>query len=182
MKFLLAPLLFFVLCANVQAGALVLGEPIPPLDIESMGEMELSDDQIIYSPWSLQHPNKVHVLQYMAGTMSASKLNEPFTDALQQGINYSLYYVTTIINLHDSMWGTRGFVQREVEKNKRRYPLSSLILDDQGSGRTTWQIGKKTSTIVIADGNGSIIYIKHGAMSEQEIEQTLDLIRAQVNS
>lgn len=182
MKFLLAPLLFFSLCASVQAGALVIGEPIPPLKIESLGEIQLSDDDIVYTPWSLQHPDIVHVLQYMAGTMSASKLNEPFTDALQQGIDYSLFYVTTIIDLDDSTWGTRGFVRREVEKNKRRYPLSSLILDDRGSGRKTWQLERKTSTIVIADVNGSIIYIKHGAMTEQEIEQALNLIRALVNS
>jgi uncharacterized protein len=165
------------------ADTLTLGEPIPDLQIDNLGEIQLSDDEVSYTPWQLDVPDKkVHVLQYMAGTMSASKLNSPFTDALKDGIDYSGYYVTTIINLDDAMWGSKGFVRAEIEKNKRRYPLSSLILDDEGIGKETWNIDDKTSTIVVADSSGSIIYLKHGAMSEDEIERTLELIKTEIGS
>ena len=81
-----------------------------------------------------------------------------------------------------AMWGTSGFVKSEVEQNKRLYPLSSLILDRKGVGRESWQLQKKTSSIVVTDRQGTAIYVKHGALDENDIEQTLDLIRAQVNS
>jgi YtfJ family uncharacterized protein len=179
--FLLLPLLFAA--SPLFADAIQLGKPISPLAIETEGELLLEADKVSYAPWFLQHPeDKVHVLQYMAGTKSASKINEPFTDALKDSIDYTLFHVTTIINLDDAMWGTSGFVKSEVEKNKRRYPLSSLILDRKGTGRENWQLEKKTSSIVVTDRQGAVIYVKHGAMDEHEIEQALDMIRAQVNS
>jgi YtfJ family uncharacterized protein len=179
--FLLLPLL--LAASPLFADAIQLGKPISPLVIETEGELLLNADKVSYAPWFLQHPeDKVHVLQYMAGTKSASKINEPFTDALKDSIDYTLFHVTTIINLDDAMWGTSGFVKSEVEKNKRRYPLSSLILDRKGTGRENWQLEKKTSSIVVTDRQGAVIYVKHGAMDEHEIEQALDMIRAQVNS
>ncbi len=179
MKKLIFTALLGLFSLNTMAQPIMLGQSMPLVSIPSNGELILENKDITYQPWDLRQPATTsHVLQYMAGTISASKLNEPFTDALEK-VDPSTVYVTTIINLKDAMWGTKGFVKSEVEKNKRKFPESTLVLDEKGFGRVGWELAKKTSTIVITDSNGVVTYLKHGAMDENEIQAALELIRQQ---
>ena len=169
--------LFALIGSVTLADGIDLGEPLPMLNIEDRGELMLENDEFRFAPWSLPGGlGKIHVLQYMAGTRGASKLNEPFTDRLKE-IPHGNYRVTTVINLDDAMWGTSGFVISEIKKNKRRYPDSHMVLDADGVGRDVWNLQAKSSAIVIMDAGGSVHYLKDGAMNEQEIEQALDYIR-----
>ena len=175
---LLTPLL--ALGSFAYADGIDLGHPLPTLAIEDRGELLLEEDEFSFRPWVLPESlGKIHVLQYMAGTKGASKLNEPFTDRLKE-IPDENYRVTTIINLDDALWGTSGFVLSEVKKNKRMYPRSYMVLDTDGIGREHWKLEKKSSAIVIMDPTGSVRYLKDGAMNEQEIEQALSFIRSHV--
>ena len=175
-------LVTFLMFSSVVLGdGIDLGQPLPELSIADRGELLLENDEFRFRPWVLPAAiGKIHVLQYLAGTRGASKLNEPFTDRLKEipDVNYR---VTTVINLDDAMWGTSGFVISEVKKNKRRYARSSMVLDADGIGRELWRLESKSSAIVIMDAAGSVRYFKDGAMSERDIERALDLIRAAVD-
>ena len=77
---LIALLVFSSLAA---ADGIGLGRPLPQLSIEDRGELLLEGDEVTFRPWVLPRGiGKIHVLQYMAATRGASKLNEPFTDRL----------------------------------------------------------------------------------------------------
>jgi YtfJ family uncharacterized protein len=148
------------------------------LNIEERGELILESDDVTYATWQAPlQPGKAHVLQYMAGTASASKINEPFTERLKVAEDLDIL-VTTVINLDDATWGTTGFVVSEVKKNKRLFPMSQLVIDADGRGRETWSLPRKSSAIVITDAGGIVQYVKQGAMDEQEIESALELLRA----
>ena len=174
----------FLLCLTLLVSSNCLseapkpGDTLPELLISELGEIHLSDDEFSYRPW--QYPREsgqVHIVQYLAATMSASNLNKPFTDRLSAELSGQGYHVTTVINMDEAMWGTSGFVVSEVKGNKRRYPASTMVLDKEGLGRETWQLESDSSAILILDGNGVVQYLKQGAMSDVEINSALDLIR-----
>lgn len=176
-KIILISLLWLTASTSFAEG-IVVGQPLPHLNIAERGELLLENDDVTYTAWQAPlQPGKAHVLQYMAGTAGASKINEPFTERLKITEDLDIL-VTTVINLDDATWGTTGFVISEVKKNKRLFPMSQLVLDEDGLGRETWNLPRKSSAIVITDGGGIVQYVKQGAMDEQEIESALDLLRA----
>ena len=164
------------LSTPLWAADITTGSPLPALVIEERGELIMEGDDFSYAPWQLPDSlGKVHVLQYMAGRMSARSQTKPFTDQLE-ALPDDSFHVTTVINLDDAVWGTSGFVVGEVKSNKRQYPDSTIVLDEEGTGLDTWGLKPKGATIVVLDPGGSVLYFKEGAMSEQEIQSTLELI------
>jgi len=160
-----------------------LQRSLPPVEIIDRGEVHLEDDEIVYRPWSTDaNPGKVHVVQYLAGTLSASKRYRPFTDQLQARHELSEFHVTTIINLDDAMWGTTGFVVSQIESNKRKYPHSTLVLDQDGIGLETWELEHKSGALALLDKNGKILYFTLQPMSEADIKEMLELVKQQIES
>ena len=180
MRLLTACLL--LLTPHLWAADITVGSPLPPLVIEDRGELVMEGEDFIYTPWSFQSDRgKVQVLQYMAGRMSARGQTKPFTDRLE-ALPEKSFYMTTVINLDDTLWGTTGFVVGEVKSSKRKYPDSTIVLDEGGSGLSTWGLQPKGATIVILDPIGSVLYFKEGAMSEAEIESSLELMRQYIST
>jgi YtfJ family uncharacterized protein len=178
MRQLFIALLLSVLSWHALSNSLVSGQPAPDMAIEERGELILEGDKVTYRPWRYQLlDGKIHVVNYMAATMGASKLNRPFTDRLQETLEKGSYHVTTILNLDDAMWGTTGFVVSEVKANKRKHPTATLVLDEEAVGISAWQLENDNSAIVVFDAAGKVRYIKQGAMSETEIEQAVEMIR-----
>jgi YtfJ family uncharacterized protein len=182
MKNIILGSLMWLAATTSFAEGIVVGQPLPELNIAERGELLLENDDVSYTAWQAPiQPGKAHVLQYMAGTAGASKINEPFTERLKVAEGLDIL-VTTVINLDDATWGTSGFVVSEVKKNKRLFPMSQLVLDEDGRGRETWSLPRKSSAIVITDASGIVQYVKQGAMDEQEIQSALDLLRAMSSS
>jgi hypothetical protein len=177
-------LLSIILCLALPAWSsnIQIGKPLPELSIDDRGELILlGEDEISYRTWqSPGQPEKVHVLQYLAGTRKARSQTQAFTDRLEEALPKGSYQFTTVINLDDAMWGTGGFVVGEVKSNKRKYPKSTMVLDEEGTGLQAWQLQKKSSAIVVIDTSGTVLYLKQGTMSEDEIETTVELIRQQI--
>lgn len=166
------------------ANQLHVDAPLPPLSIEEKGELVLKGDQVGFRDWHSDAAQGFpHVIQYMAARMSSSKINEPFTDALDAAdLPSDRYRVTTIINLSDALWGTGGFVIRELEKNKRKHPHAVMVADDEGLGRTNWGLQRESSAIILLDSTGKIRFFKDGALTGDEIEQVLQMLRDAVGA
>lgn len=172
-----------ILCLNNLAQATITsGAPLPSLSIENKGELVLQGDTVTYQHWSTAAlTGKVQVLQYMAGRMAASKLNEPFTDQLKtRGFPLDKYHVTTIINLSDAFFGTSGFVNSELKSNKKKYPKSSIVADKSGLGATLWGLKRQSSAIFVLSPTGEVLFFKDGALSAEEIDNVLALIQQQI--
>ena len=152
------------------------------LSIAEKGELVLSGDDVDYRSWSYpQQPGKVHVLQYMAATRAASKINKPFTDKMSADLpKGGVYLSTTILNLDEAMWGTSGMVESELASKKLEFPDAVMVADAEGSGLKQWQLETETSAIIVTDAQGVVQYFKQGEMSSAEIDSTLALIREHI--
>lgn len=157
------------------------GDRLPDLSIDDRGELVSSGGDFDYQPWRYpQQPGKVHVLQYMAATKSASELNDPFMARIKADFPAGSLLSTTILNLDDALWGTSGFVTGELKSNKKQFPLAVLVADEDGVGRQRWQLESDSAAIVVTDREGTVLFFKQGAMSASEVEETVQLIRQQL--
>jgi len=166
--------------AALPALALDPGQSLPALRVEKLGELQVEGDELQYTAWdSARLSGKIHVLQYLAARPAARNLSKPFTDRLEKsGIPLAHYHVTTIVNLDDAMFGTRGFVLSELERNKRRYHLSTIVADESGAGRLAWGLQGGSSAVIILGPDARVLFFREGAMSEGDIEQALEIVRS----
>ena len=148
---------------------------MPGSQIEELGELVLSkddEDDFDFRPWKASNAvTTPHVLQYFPGTLQDSKLYEPFTDLLQAHYGLGTYHVTTIINLDQALWGTRGFVVSEVKRNKRKFPNSTMVLDESGSLARQWQLGEDGAGLILLDTTGQVRYVHLGRMEERDLAE-----------
>jgi hypothetical protein len=172
-------LLLALLLHALGAAALSPGDTLPPVRIDSPGELRLEGERIAFAPWDTAAlAGRLHIVQYLAARKSSQDLIQPFNDRLKaSGIPLERYHLTTIVNLDDAMFGTRGFVMSELEDNKRRYFRSTIVADDAGAGRTAWGLAEKSSAVLVLDPGGRVLFFREGAMSEDEIERILSLLR-----
>lgn len=146
------------------------GQPLPDTQIESLGELVLVQDDFDYRTWlAATAVTKPHVLQYFPGTLQDSKIYEPFTDSLQAQYALGTYHVTTIINLDEALWGTRGFVVSEVKRSKRKFPLATMVLDETGLLAKEWELGESGAGLVILDAAGEVRFVHLGRISDAEM-------------
>lgn len=168
-----------VLSATAAAELPKAGAPLPQLEISDRGELVMSGEDFSYSTWSsAAQPDTVHVVQYFGGTMAASKTFEPFTDKIQTSLEPGMVHVTTIINMDAAMWGTAGFVVSELKKNKKAHPEATMVIDEEGTGVKQWSLGKDGTGLVIIGTDGKVLFFSEDALSEQEIEANLQVIRS----
>lgn len=162
----------------VAASDIKVGDRVPDLSIEDKGEIVLQNDEPDYQPWQYpQQPGKVHVLQYMAATKSASELNNPFIDRIKTDFPEGTLLSTTILNMDEALWGTGGFVTSELESNKKEFPNAVIVADEEGKGLKQWQLEEDSAAIVVTDANGQILFFKQGAMTPAEVESALQMIK-----
>lgn len=160
-----------------------MNNPLPTLSIMDKGEVVLQDEKFDYRPWHYKRVlGEVHILQYFAGTKSASDSFKPLTDSLNTTFPDGGFHVTTVINLDAAMWGTAGFVASEAQSSKKEFPLATLVLDEDGEGQKAWELAEKGAFLVVMDKSGSVIYLSHAAMSESDLATTLALIESALNS
>lgn len=176
--------LFFYSVLLTLASTLALAEVplvdsrLPALSIADRGELFLENDDFNFRPWSTeQNLNKVHIVQYFGATRGDSELFKPFTDLLQDNLSPGTYHVTTIVNLEAALWGTSSFVISELKSNKRKYPLSTIVLDEDGRGLNTWQLGKQGAGLAILDQQGVVKYFTKKPMTEAEISASLNMVK-----
>ena len=179
------PILCLLLGFSSFSGAQLpsLSAPLPELKIADKGQLISTEDDYNYAPWSSQDsPGKVHILQYFAGTKSDQKTFEPFTNLLQNELDYADFHVTTIVNLDAALWGTSGFVISEVKSKKDEFPQATIVLDEDGLGAETWELGKKGALLVVMDCQGVVRFLTREKMSEATMADTLQLILTHIDS
>lgn len=183
-RWLLAGLFMLGISAVQASSTITAGQPLPPLLIENQGELLLAEGRSQFQPWhSDSGLGQPQVIQYMAARMATSKLNEPLTDALKDaGFPPGQLRVTTILNLADAAWGTRGFVLGELESNKKKHPEAVLVADESGAGLSHWQLAAKNSAIAVVAPDGAIALFHEGALDRAGIDQVLGMIQDWIQS
>ena len=90
--------------------------------------------------------------------------------------------VTTILNLADAAWGTRGFVLGELESNKKKHPEAVLVADEAGAGLSHWQLAEKNSAIAVIAPDGAIALFHEGPLDKAGIDQVLTMIQGWIDT
>ncbi|QHM72550.1 YtfJ family protein [Mixta intestinalis] len=174
----LALLLSLILPLTAEAHNFSNAQRVAPVGISDKGEFNYQHDSFSYRPWnSAQLMGKVRVLQHIAGRSSAKQKNAALIEAIKQAkLPHDSYQTTTIINTDDAIPGTGMFVHSSIETNKKQYPWSQFIVDENGIAKRTWQLEKGGSAIVVLDKEGRVRFAKDGALSQQEVQQVIALL------
>lgn len=175
--FCLLGLIFTV--GQASATEITVGEAFPPLNIESRGELVIKGEEVEFTPWSsASMAGNVVYFQYMAGRPSADKMNRHVNNALEEsGIEDDNFISTVIVNLDDVTFGASGFAVKEMKKNKKKYPHTHLIADENGAGRISMGLQEESSAIGVIDKQGKVLFFKDGKLTESETAQVIELIR-----
>jgi len=161
---------------------IALNQPVPTVTIESHGEILFSDGNAQYHTWNTdQLTGKVRVLQAIAGRSSSKAMNAELMSAITaEKFPESKYQTTTIINQDDSIWGTGSFVKSSAEDSKEEFSWSSMVLDENGSLATAWDLKKESSAIIVQNKKGQVLFVKEGKLSEEEVRHVITLIKEQL--
>lgn len=159
-----------------------LNQPVPSVTVKQYGEITYINDAPTYQTWNSEHlKGKVRVLQAIAGRSSAKAMNADLMSAITlEKFPESTYQTTTIINQDDSIWGTGGFVKSSAEESKKEFSWSSMVLDENGKVANAWDLKPESSTIIVQNKKGNVIFVKEGKLSSDEIKQVIALIHAQL--
>ena len=173
-------LLFLATPTFVFAGKLEVGKPLPEVAVEDNGQIYFkTKDQLAYKPWSSKEvTGKVRSIYHLAASLSASKINEAYTDELDKlKLPVDKFQTLTILNLDDAMLGTGPFVRSESEKNQRKYATTWFLLDADGKVRDAWGLTPDSSAVILVDQEGKVLMFKDGKLSPEEIKQFLETIK-----
>ncbi|EGD4400134.1 YtfJ family protein [Escherichia marmotae] len=159
------------------------GQRVPPIGIADRGELVLDKDQFSYNTWnSAQLVGKVRVLQHIAGRTSAKEKNATLIEAIKSAkLPHDRYQTTTIVNTDDAIPGSGMFVRSSLESNKKLYPWSQFIVDSNGIARSAWQLDEESSAIAVLDKDGRVQWAKDGALTQEEVQQVMDLLHKLLN-
>ena len=162
----------------VSAHNLTVGETLPNVDIANHGEILVQGNDTIYQAWNNDAMlGKVRVVQAIAGRSNAKAMNAPLMTAITAAqFPSESYQTTTIINQDDSMWGTGSFVKSSAQESKIEFPWSSMVLDEEGVAASQWDLQAESSTIIVQDKQGKILFVEEGVLSDNDIQQVLELI------
>ncbi|CAM2814397.1 MULTISPECIES: YtfJ family protein [Vibrio] len=170
-----------VACSPMFALAhnITVGQTVPNVEVASHGEIMVKDNDTTYQPWSSQDMlGKVRVIQAIAGRSSSKELNAPLMSAITAAkFPSESYQTTSIINQDDAIWGTGSFVKSSAEDSKKEFPWSSMVLDKEGVVTGAWELQEESSAIVLQDKQGTVLFVKEGALNNEEIQQVLTLIK-----
>jgi hypothetical protein len=161
----------------------VEGQRVAPVGVADRGELVLDNDKFSYKSWnSAQLVGKVRVVQHIAGRSSAKEKNATLIEAIKSAkLPHDRYQTTTIVNTDDAIPGSGMFVRSSIENNKQLYPWSQFIVDSNGVVRKAWQLKEESSAIVVLDKDGRVQWAKDGALSQEEVQQVVDLLHKLLN-
>lgn len=150
---------------------------VPPVGIADRGELTLNKDEFSYKNWnSAQLAGKVRVLLHIAGRTSAKEKNATLIEAIKSaGLPHDRYQTTTIVNTDDAIPGSGMFVRSSIESIKA-LPVVAFIVDSNGVARNAWQLKEEGSAVIVLDKDGRVQWVKDGALTQQEVQQVVDLL------
>jgi len=167
-----------------DSGSLSMGEHLPYLGFDTGGEISVSNNDISMMPWnskSLEKTGKVQLVHYVPANRRVALQNQPFSEAvIERQFSTQRVNKTVIVHMADTMSLLRGLVVTKLADRKSLNQEVRFVIDDDGAGLSRWGIKNKSHAIIILDGNGKLLFVKDGALSEAEIEQTIEMIERQV--
>ncbi|WP_371239757.1 YtfJ family protein [Pantoea sp. KPR_PJ] len=176
-------LLSLLLCGALLPGlssahTFETGKPLPRIFIANEGELVIQQNKLVYQRWSSASlTGKVRLMIHVAGRLSAKDQNAPLIAAIRQAnLPRGRFQTTTIVNTDDAIPGSAIFVERSIKSSKLDAPWQHFVIDSSGVAQNSWRLMPHGSTVVILDTHGIVRFAKDGALTPQEVNQTLALL------
>nr|QKW93837.1 peroxiredoxin [Vitiosangium cumulatum] len=105
----------------------------------------------------------------------STTLNSPFKQALfARGEELGLLdaaWVVAVANLESfNFFPARGIALSHVRDEEKKWGIPILV-DLKGTlGKAPWNLPRKTSSVLLLDGNGTIVYRYSGRMEDEDME------------
>lgn len=178
-KIIFSSIFTALLACQTMAHNIQPNSKLAAVTVAQDGELRIQGKEIEYQVWqSSALAGKVRILQHIAGRSSAKEKNEGLIEAIKAAkFDSAKYQTTTIINADDAIVGTGSFVKSSAEKGKKANPHSQVILDQQSAVKNAWDLKEKDSCIIVLDKSGVVKFVKEGKLSQQEIEQVIELVK-----
>ncbi|MCX8958255.1 YtfJ family protein [Erwinia psidii] len=172
-------LLTLLLPMAASAHNFVMGQRVPPVAIADKGELLWQQNKFSYQSWnSTKLPGKIRVLQHIAGRTSSKEKNAALIEAIKAAkFPRDHYQTTTLINTDDAIPGTGMLVRSNIENNKKQFPWSQFIVDNNGVAKKVWQLEDEGSAVVVLDKAGRVRFAKDGALTADEIQHVITLVK-----
>ena len=172
----------------------VVGSRLPDVQIQNRGlmvprthvaggRMVLDAKDMTYRPWSLKESNGcVRTIYHLAARIGIDEVNKPYIDAiiaaaLPEKLPDGAYKTVTILNFSDALWGTHGLGSSRLEGSQRETPWAIFVADELGVASKAWGLQLKQSAVIVLDKDGTVLFFKEGALSQEEIQKTVRLIQ-----
>ncbi len=187
-----------LLASVCLANEVRVGETLPRVVVESKGEMVFDykiennrmvsrkGTEITYRTWdSGQLKGKIRCIYHLAARMGISKINQPFIDALiaarlPEFLPDGAFKTTTILDTSDALWGTATLAGNKLEDSQLDVAHAYYVNDTKGLARSAWGLPHETSTVILLDAEGRVLYHKEGKMSKDEINRAVAMIRKEL--
>lgn len=184
--------------APAPAGQLVVGEPLPAVDVPEKGwlvpEYDIVDGKMVHKegtsvthrPFSSSElKGKIRTIYHLAARVGIDEINKPYIDALiaaelPQKLPDSPYKTITVLNTGDALWGTAGLAHARMESSQKEYPHAEYVIDSKGSALAAWGLEEKNSAVILIDAESKVLWFKEGKLTDAEISEAVGLIKTKV--
>lgn len=132
------------------------------------------------SPWSSNELNgKVSVIFYV--DPDEKDLNNEASDALQkEKFPLDNYQSFAIINM-DASWLPNFAISSALKEKQERYPTAIYVRDYDKVLVKGWDIADDNSDVLAFDKQGKLIFMKYGKLSDSDIKNLIEVIRAHID-
>ena len=164
-------LLFFTL---TFLHALELSQLPPQLTIE--GEQGGKLDGSAFESSMIK--DKLYILFYV--DPDEKELNEHVSSALKaQNFDKNLVASIAIINMA-ATWLPNFAIASSLEEKQKKYPNTLYVKDFKKVLVNQWQLKDDSSNVLLFDNDGSLLFMKQGKLSDEEVQTVIAMIKARI--
>lgn len=176
-------LAFFFLCLNPHFAQAVLPTgQAPEKEITLQGK---EGGRLDDSPWSSKElTGKVHMLVYSAP--SEKDTNDQATKAVKKAVDAgdiprAKFASVAVVNMAASAW-PNWMISNAIKKKQKQYPDTTYVKDINKTLVKTWNLADDSNDIVVFDAAGKVLFSVDGKLSEAQIKELIEAIKAGVKS
>lgn len=168
------PVLLAVWLGVTSALALpAVGEMGKNVDLEDADGKVIKLEALVGKPILLVYEDK-----------ESTKMNQPFKDELSKLAKGDKYRdkvaLAAVADLTAyNYWPVKGFVKDSIREESKKLG-TTIFCDWTGHVQVSYAFRKKTSSIVLLNKQGRVIFASEGKMSAEQRKQAIDLLRAEV--
>ncbi len=120
------------------------------------------------------------VLTFVYADMQGADMNDPVADALKaSGIDADKVTGIGLANLKDT-WVPNAVSRMVIRRKAEKYD-TIILTDEDGTVASRWELGdcNDESVFIVLGKDRLVKYVKKGAVRGAEIEEVVDLVRAE---